>query len=105
MISWVERSKFPIHVIRYEDMLDNPLNSFRTALEFLQLDYTEPEIVQAIRFVPEGIQEDLKTFTIVGGKEINPNKDDLFKNLIEYFSSHFHPLDSIAMVLHSSAPL
>lgn len=47
--------------------------------------YTEktPKILKAYRFVPVGIQADLKTINIHGTK-INPYHDDLFKKLIEY---------------------
>lgn len=49
VISWVDQSKLPVHVIRYEDMLDNPQKAFGAALEFLQLKYNESEIAQAIK--------------------------------------------------------
>ena len=42
-----------------------------------------PKILKAIRFVPVGIQKDLKEIDIHGIK-INPYKQDLFKELIEY---------------------
>jgi hypothetical protein len=42
-----------------------------------------PKILKAYRFVPVGVQENLKTINI-HGIEINPYKDDLFKKLIEY---------------------
>jgi len=42
-----------------------------------------PKILKAIRFVPVGIQENLKEIDF-HGVYINPYKDDLFKKLIEY---------------------
>jgi hypothetical protein len=46
--SWIERSKLPVHVIRYEDMLSDPLNTFKGAIDFLKLEYGDPEIMNAI---------------------------------------------------------
>ena len=46
--SWTDDSKLPVHVIRYEDMLDHPLNSFKSAVDFLNLNYEESEIINAI---------------------------------------------------------
>lgn len=42
-----------------------------------------PKIIQAIKFVPQGIQKNLKEIEIQGVK-INPYSDDLFKKLIEH---------------------
>lgn len=42
-----------------------------------------PKIIQAIKFVPQGIQKNLKCIEIQGIK-IDPYKGDLYKNLIEY---------------------
>jgi len=46
--SWMDDSKLPFHIIRFEDMLDHPLNSFKSAVEFLNLQYGESEIINAI---------------------------------------------------------
>lgn len=46
--SWLDESKLPVHVIRYEDMLEDPLNSFGSAVNFLDLQYREAEIMKAI---------------------------------------------------------
>jgi hypothetical protein len=42
-----------------------------------------PKILKAYKFIPVGVQENLKTIKI-HGMEINPYKDDLFKKLVEY---------------------
>ncbi len=42
-----------------------------------------PRIIQAIKFVPQGVQKNLKEIEIQGVK-INPYSDDLFKKLIEH---------------------
>jgi len=35
--SWVDDAPFPVHVVRYEDCLDDPLGAFASALEFADL--------------------------------------------------------------------
>ena len=42
-----------------------------------------PKIIKAIRFIPVGVQKNLKELDF-HGIHINPYKDDLFKKLIEY---------------------
>ena len=46
--SWIQDSKLPVHIIRYEDMLDDPFYSFKSAIEFLNLQYKDEEIWNAI---------------------------------------------------------
>ncbi len=46
--SWTDDSNLPVHIIRYEDMLDHPLKSFKRAVDFLNLKYEESEIINAI---------------------------------------------------------
>jgi len=48
--SWTEDSKLPVHIIRYEDMVDHPLNSFKRAVDFMDLKYEETEIINAINY-------------------------------------------------------
>lgn len=49
VISWVDTSKLPVHVISYEDMLIQPRKSFKSALDFMGLTYNESEIAHAIK--------------------------------------------------------
>lgn len=46
--SWTDDSKLPVYVIRYEDMLDHPQEIFKSALDFLNLEYEDSEIIRAI---------------------------------------------------------
>lgn len=61
--SWME-SELPVHVIRYEDMLDHPLISFKHAIEFLELRYEDAEITQAIN---NSVFDTLKAMEIKDG--------------------------------------
>jgi len=54
------------------DVLQSKLHSGKT-----------PKIIQAIKFIPKGVQKNLKEIDIHGIK-VNPYSDDLFKKLIEY---------------------
>jgi hypothetical protein len=46
--SWTADSDLPIHVIRFGDMLDHPLDTFRSAADFLDLNYEESQLLEAI---------------------------------------------------------
>ncbi|PUT40448.1 sulfotransferase [Legionella taurinensis] len=46
--SWTLLPDFPVLVLRYEDMLMDPVTSFSKALHFLNLHFTLEEITQAI---------------------------------------------------------
>lgn len=46
--SWTEQSQIPVHVIRYEDMHNSPDETFRKAIEFCKLEYSDIEINKAI---------------------------------------------------------
>ena len=46
--SWTDTSMLPVHVIRFEDMLDHPLQTFKGALDFIDFEYKESEIMRVI---------------------------------------------------------
>jgi hypothetical protein len=50
VVSWIDESNLPIHIIRYEDMLQDTLNEFKDALNFLEIDYDEHTLKKAVRF-------------------------------------------------------
>ncbi len=50
VLSWVDRSGVPIHVMRYEDMGAEPLAAFTAAVRFAGLEHDEEQIARAIRF-------------------------------------------------------
>lgn len=47
--SWIDKSHLPIHIVKYEDMLDNPVKTFSLAAKFLKIESTESEIEKATR--------------------------------------------------------
>lgn len=46
--SWIDHSKLPVHVLRYEDLLLNPKLHFKNALDFLGIFYNSRQISSAI---------------------------------------------------------
>jgi hypothetical protein len=49
-LSWVDGARFPVCVLRYEDMKTRPLETFTGAVRFAGLSHTEAQIEKAIRF-------------------------------------------------------
>jgi len=47
--SWVMESGLKVHLLRYEDMIDNPYEAFSAALTALDLKYSEDMLLAAIR--------------------------------------------------------
>jgi Sulfotransferase domain len=76
--SWTERPSFPVHVVRYEDMLDDTFNVFKTILQNIGLNYTDDAIktaIDATSFEKLKKQEEEKGF-----REKNPNSPRFFNN-------------------------
>jgi aryl sulfotransferase len=46
--SWIRESNLPVHIMRYEDMLDNTNKSFTDALKFLDMKFSRKEVKNAI---------------------------------------------------------
>ena len=47
--SWTEQKLIPVHVIRYEDMINKTFDSFNAAVHFLGIQKTDMEIKDAIQ--------------------------------------------------------
>ena len=47
--SWIDHSCLPVHVIRYEDMLSTPEETFTRACEFLNLNFNSAEVRAAVK--------------------------------------------------------
>lgn len=46
--SWLTNPSFPVHFIKYEEMKENPFETFKRAVEVLDLDITDEQISRAI---------------------------------------------------------
>ena len=47
--SWTEQSLIPVHVMRYEDMINNTFERFKEAVKFIGIEKTETQIKAAIK--------------------------------------------------------
>lgn len=50
VLSWLDQTAIPVHLVRYEDMLDRPLETFRNAVRFLGLHDDQERIRKAVAF-------------------------------------------------------
>lgn len=50
VMSWTENSDFPILLIKYEDLVENPKENFRKILNFLKIKVIEAKFLQSIQF-------------------------------------------------------
>lgn len=76
--SWTEQDQFPILVVRYEDMLQNPNNEFKKILNFLGIPYNDEKFLNAIAY--SSFDNIRKTEKEKGFKE-KPAKCDTFFNI------------------------
>jgi len=47
--SWTEQNHIPVHVIRYEDLINKPYETFAKAVQFLAIEKSEEQIKTAIQ--------------------------------------------------------
>jgi Sulfotransferase domain len=47
--SWTKQENMPVHIIRYEDMIENTFESFKNAVKFIGLEKLDSEIKDAIK--------------------------------------------------------
>lgn len=47
--SWLEQTRIPVHLLRYEDAVADPVGTFGPALRFAGLDLTEAAVATAVR--------------------------------------------------------
>jgi Sulfotransferase domain len=76
--SWTTKPNFPVHVLRYEDMLTDTFNVFKNVIQKIGLDYTDEAIQKAIdatSFEKLKKQEEENGFN-----EKNPNSLKFFNN-------------------------
>ncbi|BDX07613.1 sulfotransferase domain-containing protein [Planctobacterium marinum] len=48
VLSWIGQTQIPVCVIRYEDLLSDPLTHFNKATRFAQIEHTQSELQQAV---------------------------------------------------------
>jgi hypothetical protein len=75
--SWVDDSKLPLMVVRYEDLKTQPFETFKAAAEFAGLKYEDSDIERAIRFSDFSVIKDQEKKK--GFKEKTPDSDQFFR--------------------------
>jgi hypothetical protein len=48
-MSWIGQTDVPVHLMRYEEMLTNPLEAFGAAVRFIGWDYDAARLERAMR--------------------------------------------------------
>jgi hypothetical protein len=88
--SWVDVSGLPLHIIRYEDMKEKTFDTFKTAIEFIGLQYSDKDIEQAIHFSDFNVvKEQEEKF---GFKEKSQNSEHFFrKGIIGSWKNELNP--------------
>lgn len=69
--SWLERPQFPVLFIRYEDMKLHPFETFKKAIQFMEIDFSDEQIQNALemtKFENLRKQEEDKGFREKGTK-------------------------------------
>jgi hypothetical protein len=77
VLSWVNASELNCHVIRYEDMLHKPIETFTQACHFLQLPTEAERIEKAIRFSEFKVLSEQEA--IKGFQERSPKAERFFR--------------------------
>jgi hypothetical protein len=76
--SWADGGGEATHVMRFEDLLQNPAKSFRALVRFLGLERNEPRLRQAMRFSSFG--ELRRQERERGFRERSPNSKRFFRS-------------------------
>lgn len=74
--SWTEQTSIPVHIMRYEDMVNNTFERFSKAVKFIGLEKTEEQIKNAI---------EKSDFSVLSAQE----KEDGFKEKMIKSKSFF----------------
>lgn len=77
VVSWMDRTPFPVCLIRYEDMKTKPLETFTKAVQFAGLPHTPAQIQKALEFSTFEILQ--KQEESEGFREKNPASSRFFR--------------------------
>ena len=75
--SWTEVENMPLHLVRYEDMKQKPMETFAGILSFLGLNYSETRIEKALAF--SSIEELQRQEQEKGFQEKHPASPSFFR--------------------------
>lgn len=75
-LSWTRQTDIPFLVLRYEDMKQKPLETFKKAVQFLNWTYTDEEILEAL---------DKSSFKRLQSQETDKGFRERFRNQKKFF--------------------
>jgi len=73
VLSWIDQDQIPVHIVRYEDLIEEGFQTFSRILNFLNLSYSDEELNTAIdksQFVQLKKNESEKGFREQTNKEV-----------------------------------
>ncbi len=79
--SWTGQKSLPVIILKYEDMLKNPLDTFKKAVSFVYLDVPDKKIEQALYF--SRLEELQKQEETNGFREKSPGSTSFFRKGIK----------------------
>jgi hypothetical protein len=82
--SWTGEQGFPVHIVRYEDMLENPVKELTEVLEFLDQEVDEDRVQRATEVTEMSRLQNSECFFRQGGTRW---KDDLGQTYIKRIES------------------
>jgi len=100
--SWLEQTDVPVHVMRYEDMLDKPLQTFTAAARFLNLPHDPQAVAKALCFSDFKVLAEQEQRS--GFKERYFDRPFFNKGKSGYGRSMLSP-QQIQRILHAHAPM
>jgi hypothetical protein len=74
-LSWLDQRELPVHLMRFEDMRENPVETFGEAVRFLGLDYDTDRVRRAVSFSSFEI---LRAQELKNGFKEKPAQSDRF---------------------------
>lgn len=77
VLSWVDRTPFPVCVLRYEDMKSRSLETFEKAVHFAGLAHTREQIQKALEFSSFDVVQQLEEAE--GFREKSPSTSRFFR--------------------------
>jgi aryl sulfotransferase len=77
VLSWVDSTPFPVHVLRYEDMKARPMETFTGAVRFVGFPHTERQVRKALEFSSFDVMQ--RQEEVEGFRERSPVADRFFR--------------------------
>lgn len=98
--SWVNNSAFPAHLVRYEDLLNDPIGRFREILQFLEREVVEERLAKAVNQTSfEALRENEQQSGFAEVSQFSKSGTFFRRGISDAWKSVLQP-DQIQIVLH-----